>query len=844
MNAFHQYLTHQLDDHLKKSRVVVWYDPNAEFEPFIAESPGAADGDIQVGSQKAKLVCYDGSFFGLRFEVEAHVAGVLPPPLLVYLPGVTRDRTHSVLMELEKAGSCYEPQLKRLARNVMRDTMTDGHIDEILAPEKVTYPDIVHVLAQSDAGGGQPSNLKLVYPNTSDSTGLVAGWLVDASSDGKIEERKASAELYKLIDSRLGLSIEDGLPVAKARAQTIRYLFANEFRADLKGEPPTSLAMIPSTASTEQAKRIADILARLRRDRIPEYIRLADQVEEDLHLAQAGVEPGDLGAVDTFRFEESLLLTRCGQLLVGKEYAEAMALVEERKDSFWVQHDVSRQAQWEVCRLMAELGQTIERITPEIEKCGYDPKDWVDSYCRPGDNSWHQLDLLQRSLESWVSKMEDDPETEQAVAVLRQEAEAVLKKMMDGFGQALLKADWAIPGHLHQTHVYSDVVEGTKERTALFLVDAMRYEMGMELSRRLQHVEDLTVRPAIAALPTITPVGMAALLPGASSSFSVIEHKGAVAAKIQSSVLPGVNERLKLLKAAVPAVKDLTLGKVMQSSAAKLAKDIDNAPLVVVRSQEIDNLGESDGDWLARQLMDSVLGNLARAIKKLAAAGIERFVLTADHGYQFSLRKEEDMRMDAPGGHTVECHRRCWIGRGGQTPLGTVRVTGNELGYDTDLDFIFPLGLGVFKTGGGLAYHHGGLSLQELVVPVVSLRAPSAEDVAETTTQVVVSGYPATLTNRTFGVTLTVSADLFESEALSLRVILISDGEQVGQAGMASGEHFDRLTGCVRVAPGDQVSVGLLLTRDDCTSCRLVVQDAGTDAVLAQTEELPIKLGM
>ena len=32
-------------------------------------------------------------------------------------------------MELEKGGTCYEPQLKRLALNVLRKRFTDGQID-------------------------------------------------------------------------------------------------------------------------------------------------------------------------------------------------------------------------------------------------------------------------------------------------------------------------------------------------------------------------------------------------------------------------------------------------------------------------------------------------------------------------------------------------------------------------------------------------------------------------------------------------------------------------------------------------------------------------------------------
>jgi hypothetical protein len=117
--------------------------------------------------------------------------------------------------------------------------------------------------------------------------------------------------------------------------------------------------------------------------------------------------------------------------------------------------------------------------------------------------------------------------------------------------------------------------------------------------------------------------------------------------------------------------------------------------------------------------MDTVIDNLARAIRKLAAAGVEHAVVSADHGHLFFADdRDESMRTDAPGGDTVELHRRCWIGRGGATPPGCVRVAATALGYDSDLEFVFPTGAGVFKAGGDLAFHHGGPSLQELIIPV------------------------------------------------------------------------------------------------------------------------------
>ena len=251
-----------------------------------------------------------------------------------------------------------------------------------------------------------------------------------------------------------------------------------------------------------------------------------------------------------------------------------------------------------------------------------------------------------------------------------------------------------------------------------------------------------------------------------------------------------------------------------------------------------------DGGLLARHIMDTVVGNIARAVRKLAKLGFDAFVITADHGHQFSVRKGKDMQIDNPGGKKVDLHRRCWAGNGGQTPPGCLRVSGAELGYDTDLEFIFPEGLGVFRTGGDLAFHHGGISLQELVLPVVTLRMPMQETAEHPGVGLRLVGVPETVTNRTIGVRVVFSANLFQTEPVSLRVVLVSQGEEVGQAGMALGAEFDRTTGVLQVLPRAEVTVGLMLTRDDCDTVRVVVQDPGTDAVLDQSDELPVKLGI
>ena len=845
-HPFHDYLCQQLDEMLRKNGIVVFYDPRREFEPFFEQElmeEGSGDGSlaqVRMNDQLTYVVQHTGSFFALRNEVEPIAELDKPERLVLYLPGVKRDRYASVLMELEKSGETYEPQLKKLAGHVLRKQFTEGQVDEMLRPAKISYTDIAAYLQQRD--DGKPASILHTIFDGSKSESLISQWLADEEQDPGIVEKEASEELFKLIESRLGLSMprDDGLP--EARRKLLRYMLVSEFRSDLDCEPPQSAAMVPEPPSKEHLVRTRTFAEMLRSNHANDYVGFADKVEADLGLAAARIDASHLGKIDTFRFEERTLLSHAGELVCTRKYDDALRITEERSRSFWVDRDVNRQAQWEACRLMAALGEVIEVVRPLLGKTNGEPGRWVQAYA--GDQGWFRVDSLQRSLETWVAKMDQEPETEKALAVIRREHEELLKRMAEGFAKVFAEAGWTVPGVLHQTSIYPEAVKAMGDRAAYLLVDAMRFEMGEELAQQLEGADDLTVRPAIAALPTITPVGMAALLPGASADFSVVEKTNRLAANVEGSVMVNSSERMKFLKTKVPGATEMLLGRLLSEPPSKLRKSIECASLVVVRSQEIDALGENVDELTARAAMEGVIGNVARAIRKLAAAGVEKFVVTADHGHQFSIRKDDDMKTDSPGGNTIDVHRRCWIGHGGTTPQGCVRVSGAELGYATNLEFVFPSGLGVFKVGGGLTFHHGGVSLQELVIPVVSLRIPSQDQQVVAGRTVQLRNVPNRITNRTFVVGVLATGDLFTSEQLDLRIVLVSGSEQVGHAGMAIGGELDRSSHVLHMSPNSEANLGMILTRDDCTSLRVVVQDPATDAVLDQSVEIPVSLGV
>jgi hypothetical protein len=849
MHPLHDYVAKQLGEKVKSRKLVVWYDARSEFAPFIAELRGGARMgnemvSVSTAGISANLAEYAGSMLELRAVVEPLVCGDTPGSVVIYLPGCERDRRASVLMEMEKAGECYEPQLKRYARNVLRQRYTDGVIDEMLAPERVTYEDLARASSETTSTE-PPSILKSIFHDTNGNDGLLAAWLVSDARDADIVTKEGSRELCKLIRSRLGLELSEEASLAKLRAMTLRYVLAGEFRSDLSCPLPTCLDGIASPKTKAEEAALLEVASRLRTSFATEYADLADRVEQELGLRNANVPAEGLGAIDTFRFEERSLLTHCGALITNRKFSEALILIEGRKNSFWLDRDVGRKAQWEACRRMAELGSTATLVRTAVSKAAGDANAWIDAYINR--NGWYRLDQAQRRLEAWVANLDDEPE-ERPLGVVRRVYDDVCHSMAEGFTRALLKDGWVASDSLHHTKVFSEVVSVQPKPVAYFLVDAMRFEMGVELAERLPKTTEVSVRHAIGALPSITPIGMAALQPGASASFSVVEQGGKLGALIEGTFLPDLTSRKKFASARIPKLVDITLDELLSLQPSRLSKKVEGAQIVMVRSQEIDHAGETGFTFQARQVMDTVIDNLARALRKLAAVGIEHAIVSADHGHHFfASDRDESMRTDAPGGSTIELHRRCWIGRGGATPPGCIRVAASALGYASDLEFVFPIGSGVFRAGGDLAFHHGGPSLQELIIPVVSIRTPAVAKAKDQASAVTITAVPDAITNRIFSVVLqTGGANLaLFSNFITVRPSLVSAGREIGKVGLVIGAEFSPETGCLTLAPNTSVTIAFQLSDDTVTSLRIVVQDPATDAELYRSAaDIPVRLGV
>ena len=286
----------------------------------------------------------------------------------------------------------------------------------------------------------------------------------------------------------------------------------------------------------------------------------------------------------------------------------------------------------------------------------------------------------------------------------------------------------------------------------------------------------------------------------------------------------------------------------------KVRDGIAAAELVLVTSQEIDELCEKDNVTQARLQMDGVLEHLRRAIRLLVENGVESLVLVADHGHLFVEEVGDDMKLDPPGGEAADLHRRVWVGNGGTSSPGYLRAPLASLGVDSDLDLATPWTFAVFKAkGGARSYFHGGLSPQEVIVPVVTLTATSKPQARKAgITWTLSTGRPK-ITTRFLSVDVSGhQSGLFPTDPPRVRLEIRANKAVVSKAVSAS-YGFEDSTGDVvmRTSAADpnvieKNTVALMVQAEEIkqNTVTLVLLDASSGTELAKLENIEVAISM
>ena len=190
----------------------------------------------------------------------------------------------------------------------------------------------------------------------------------------------------------------------------------------------------------------------------------------------------------------------------------------------------------------------------------------------------------------------------------------------------------AVTAHLEQ-HLWHGA-----GRRAVVIVDALRYDCAHALKDLLigQHVEVQAMR---AALPTVTPIGMTALLPLGSAMITLEVEHNTLHPKVNGKDTAVRANRLAFLADFGADCRDIEDLENMATRPPDLGK-----LLVVFGHEEVDHLGHGSADTLIRHV-DREVERLARLIRKLHRWGYPRYTSSPTTASSSSTR--------------TSCQRRC-----------------------------------------------------------------------------------------------------------------------------------------------------------------------------------------
>ncbi|MDN3451663.1 BREX-1 system phosphatase PglZ type A [Planococcus sp. APC 3906] len=290
-----------------------------------------------------------------------------------------------------------------------------------------------------------------------------------------------------------------------------------------------------------------------------------------------------------------------------------------------------------------------------------------------------------------------------------------------------MTGNWSLPGVSRQQDLYSSVIAPhmrNNDRIFVIISDAMRYEVGVEMAERLNaETTGVTeIGTMLGVVPSVTKLGMAALLPHRMLDF---DKSGKVLVDGKDS--SGLENRKKILESEVADSIAFNFHSVVSMNKAARRETFKGKKLIYLYHDTIDAVGDNSSTEISTfKGVEEALKQLSELVKIIKDdLGGTNIYITADHGflYQREALVESD-KMEKESVDALETKRRYILSKekrevSGQLAVDLSSIVQNE----QQLTAYVPNATIRYKIQGtGVNFVHGGASLQEVVVPLISFK--------------------------------------------------------------------------------------------------------------------------
>ena len=492
--------------------------------------------------------------------------------------------------------------------------------------------------------------------------------------------------------------------------------------------------------------------------------------------------------VDIFEIFEEQLFTLLVNALKHGELSKHQLdkIIESRKDTFWYNQSgytsepiynykkIKNQCKdyrsmYECLRLALEFNElyTEFRNYPD-KKLFDDAEDAVKKYIE----HWYKLDQLYRQFVSYTATLNYDftPLTELQNLIEQYYVKEFLPSISNLWHEQVDKlSKWKIPGISSQSNFHHEFIVpllNSDKQTCIIVSDALRYEIGEEMTRFLNSSFDnkykVKLTSLLSVLPSCTPLGKAALLPHTTlklwtcynchqrdSQYNIYIDQlklWKLPAKdtieyycVEKFIKPGVDHHSNFIRCLAHNSDYSSI-----SSEYFLARACSNSQLpgisprvMYIWHNIIDYVGHTKDDKKLIEVFKSelVFKEIHKIINALESYGFTHIFITSDHGFLYQHSELSDDEL-LPSNLCPQDNRSIFVNSNDRFWLGEKFPSDNKYytAYNANcflglcegsklanLQVLIPRGYKRFKTNTNLRYTHGGSSLQEVIVPLIEI---------------------------------------------------------------------------------------------------------------------------
>lgn len=701
-------------------RLVFWYDPDGNFADFAAS----------LSLPDAEVILLGDTPFATKRRLMAQEPAT---PFLLYAPFAEPPHTENGLLDLQLTGQVYSADQ---AAMIFRDLGLNRRELEPYIREHLSF---FNAQSRSDAlmnsgvaADADEMALRLAMMcavadlRTLDEVLLLRALLsagLNAEHNAlwqKLVKFFAPEEVWKLITWAVGY---------KADQPTLRGLFVSLTLTHLAHDLH---APLPERFDTQQitpsARAYAFIDRWLRRSEdVSRYAELAAEIMPDLRLGEVlnDLDPKAYAEVETFDLiDKTLIRVLTGRLLHDLPLPEGLeTLTKARTTRAWYpkfrDYYAALTAAARLLERQERLG-TLRGSAPEL-------------FGRYADDLFH----LDGAYRAFICASDRTLQISDVLSPLVTQIEQqYVQEFLEPLGQAWSDAleplaSWQLGGVRGQEHFFGDYVEpllqkNDREKAYVIISDALRYEVAEQLRTELVGAlrGEAELTPRLSMLPSITKLGMAALLPGRTVQLT---GDGKVLQRSQNT--QGSDARQDILQRYMAPLGS-SAGVFSASDVLAMSREAGRSAfaahrLIYIYHNTIDSTGDTPVSerhvFSACETAVQDLHNLTRRlVNQLNATNV---FITADHGFLYQRQPlAEADKLAFPETKGIDRSRRYVVGRDLTAPRGTLRFTLPQLegAGGTPLQAVVPRGTVRFSLqGAGSQYVHGGASLQEVTVPVL-----------------------------------------------------------------------------------------------------------------------------